>query len=159
MSALSGALLRPGARPSAAAPRAAPRRASALPRAAAAGGGAAAGAPAPAAPLTDDAVPEGHRGLHADLYGDGGAEAAHGTAAAAPAAAASAAPYRFREGEDDGGAVLPLGPWLAAREGERPVGVFAVYDERRALQVRLWRVQWVFALGFKLRPSLSADAL
>jgi hypothetical protein len=30
--------------------------------------------------------------------------------------------------------VLPLRPWLAAREGRRPAGVYALYDARRALQ-------------------------
>lgn len=25
------------------------------------------------------------------------------------------------QGEDDGSALLPVGPWLAAREGEKPV--------------------------------------
>jgi hypothetical protein len=83
--------------------------------------------------VTDDAVPEAHRGLHSFLYGEGGAEEEH--AGAAPGAAAAAAGgYLFREGEDDGSSLVEAGAYLDAREGDRPVGVFAVYDARRNLQ-------------------------
>jgi Fe-S cluster biogenesis protein NfuA len=81
--------------------------------------------------VTDNAVPEGHKGLHSLLYGEGGAEEAHGTAAPA---AANRAPYTFHEGEDDGTAIVSAESYLESREGERPVGVFAVYDSRRNLQ-------------------------
>jgi hypothetical protein len=37
-------------------------------------------AAAAVAPVTDDSVPEGHKGLHASLYGEGGAVEAHGVA-------------------------------------------------------------------------------
>lgn len=65
-----------------------PPRLPAPPRAeaAAAGGrGAPASPPPPTAPapVTDASVPEGHKGLHASLYGEGGAEEAHGVAAQA----------------------------------------------------------------------------
>lgn len=68
-------------------------------------------------------MPEGHQGLHGFLYGEGGAEA-HDAGSS----------YTFREGEDDGSALLPVGPWLAAREVERPVGVYALHDSKRNMQ-------------------------
>lgn len=73
-----------------------------------------------AAPVTDDTVPEGHRGLHDFLYGD---EAGH-----------LADVYRVRAGEDDGTALVPLAAWVAARDAERPLGVYAVYDAAGAPQ-------------------------
>jgi Fe-S cluster biogenesis protein NfuA len=81
--------------------------------------------------VTDDAVPEGHKGLHSLLYGEGGAEEAHGSAAQATA---DRAPYTFHEGEDDGTAIVSTESYLESRDGERPVGVYAVYDSRRNLQ-------------------------
>ncbi|PRW61409.1 nifU chloroplastic isoform A [Chlorella sorokiniana] len=72
---------------------------------------------------TDAAVPEGHQGLHGFLYGEGGAEAHE-----------AGSSYTFREGEDDGSALLPVGPWLVAREGDKPVGVYALHDSKRNLQ-------------------------
>lgn len=38
------------------------------------------------------------------------------------------------QGEDDGSALLPAAAWLAAREGDKPVGVYALYDDKRNLQ-------------------------
>lgn len=81
--------------------------------------------------VTDETVPEGHKGLHSLLYGEGGAEEAHGTAAEQ---SSSLAPYTFHEGEDDGTATVSTESYLESRDGERPVGVFAVYDSRRNLQ-------------------------
>jgi Fe-S cluster biogenesis protein NfuA len=72
--------------------------------------------------VTDAAVPEGHKGLHGFLYGDGGAEE-H-----------DARQYSIRHGEDDGQTVLPVADYLEARDGEKPVGVYALYDVRRELQ-------------------------
>lgn len=69
-------------------------------------------------------MPEGHAGLHGFLYGEGGAEEAH----------SSERGYTFREGEDDGGSLLPVAGYLSGREGEKPVGVYALYDARRNLQ-------------------------
>lgn len=90
--------------------------------------------PAPSAAIvTDESVPEGHRGLHSFLYGEGGAEEAHG-AAAPPGSSSISTPYTFHDGEDDGTAIVPVDAYLETRSGERPVGVFAVYDSRRNLQ-------------------------
>ncbi|KAL4427165.1 hypothetical protein ABPG77_001169 [Micractinium sp. CCAP 211/92] len=103
------------------------RRACPVVRAAAPAGGTGGSSGTPAAVptvVTDAAVPEGHAGLHGFLYGEGGAEEAHG----------SDRGYTFREGEDDGGSLLSVADYLAAREGERPVGVYALYDARRNLQ-------------------------
>eukprot|EP00882_Tetradesmus_deserticola_P012317 GHRQ01013056.1.p1 GENE.GHRQ01013056.1~~GHRQ01013056.1.p1 ORF type:complete len:463 (+),score=198.26 GHRQ01013056.1:85-1389(+) len=72
--------------------------------------------------VTNDAVPEGHKSLHNALYGQEGD--AH----------ASSRRYNFREGEDDGSSILAVPGFLASREGEKPLGVYAVYDERHALQ-------------------------
>ncbi|KAF6255860.1 NifU-like domain-containing protein [Scenedesmus sp. NREL 46B-D3] len=72
--------------------------------------------------VTNDAVPEGHKSLHNALYGQEGD--AH----------ASSRRYNFREGEDDGSSILAVPGYLDSREGEKPLGVYAVYDERHALQ-------------------------
>ena len=75
------------------------------------------------APTTDATVPEGHRGLHSALY-DRDAADVHG----------SVGGYRPVDGEDDGGALLELQAYVAAREGAKPTGVFALYDTARNLQ-------------------------
>lgn len=161
-------------------------------RAAAAAGGSSGSTPAAVGPtiVTDEAVPEGHAGLHGFLYGEGGAEEAHGTgrgytfrevgaappalprdnahraswaaplvlalpsgtpsgpaapaglcpspaarASACKSAACDVRPHALpAQGEDDGASLLPVATYLAAREGERPVGVYALYDSRRNLQ-------------------------
>lgn len=38
------------------------------------------------------------------------------------------------QGEDDGASQVAVGAWLEAREGAKPVGVYALYDARRNLQ-------------------------
>ncbi|GMH45517.1 hypothetical protein BSKO_13474 [Bryopsis sp. KO-2023] len=73
--------------------------------------------------VTDKNVPEGHQGLHGFLYGDGGAEV-HETSRG----------YQFREGEDDGQVLIDVESYLEAREGEVPLGVYALYDTGRNLQ-------------------------
>ncbi|KAK9828600.1 hypothetical protein WJX72_000970 [[Myrmecia] bisecta] len=73
--------------------------------------------------MTDATVPEGHQGLHGFLYGEGGAEA-H----------AAAGGYYVREGEDDGTTLVPTEQYFTARDGEKPLGVYALYDDRRNLQ-------------------------
>ncbi|KAL4459185.1 hypothetical protein ABPG75_014050 [Micractinium tetrahymenae] len=105
------------------APRRAGRRAGFAARAAAPAGGSGGTSSTPAV-VTDAAVPEGHAGLHGFLYGEGGAEEAHG----------SGQSYAFREGEDDGGSLLPVPGYLSGREGEKPVGVYALFDDKRNLQ-------------------------
>ncbi|CAD7698767.1 unnamed protein product [Ostreobium quekettii] len=72
--------------------------------------------------VTDDNVPEGHQGLHGYLYGEGGADEHEGRA------------YEFRRGEDDGSTTLPVSAYLETRDGEKPVGVYALYDVDRNLQ-------------------------
>lgn len=73
--------------------------------------------------MTDQAVPEGHKGLHGFLYGDGGAEEHD-----------SQSQYSFREGQDDGTSCLPVDEYLQTREGEKPLGVYALYDAHNAIQ-------------------------
>eukprot|EP00210_Caulerpa_lentillifera_P004565 g4355.t1 len=72
--------------------------------------------------ISDSNVPEGHRGLHGALYGEGGAELHNSSS------------YEFRDGEDDGEAVMTVSSYLATREGERPLGVYAVYDKSHNIQ-------------------------
>eukprot|EP00878_Enallax_costatus_P031191 GHUV01034086.1.p1 GENE.GHUV01034086.1~~GHUV01034086.1.p1 ORF type:complete len:253 (+),score=67.09 GHUV01034086.1:148-906(+) len=81
--------------------------------------------PSPNVPsvVTDAAVPEGHQSLHGLLYGSGDAADAH-----------QAAGYQFREGEDDGTSLLPVSSYLSSRDGEKPLGVYAVYDEKHNVQ-------------------------
>lgn len=38
------------------------------------------------------------------------------------------------QGEDDGQSLLPVADYLAQRDGEKPIGVYALYDGRRDLQ-------------------------
>lgn len=38
------------------------------------------------------------------------------------------------QGEDDGSSILAVPAYLDSRDGEKPLGVYAVYDERHALQ-------------------------
>lgn len=73
--------------------------------------------------VTDQSVPEGHQGLHGLLYGEGGAEAHNASHS-----------YDFRGGEDDGSAQLPIESYIESRQGEKPVGVYAIYDSKRNLQ-------------------------
>lgn len=72
--------------------------------------------------VTDENVPEGHQNLHGFLYGEGGAEEHEGTA------------YEFRRGEDDGSTILAVASYLDSRDGENPLGVYAVYDVDKNLQ-------------------------
>lgn len=73
--------------------------------------------------VTDEAVPEGHKGLHGFLYGDGGAEEHD-----------SRSQYNFREGQDDGTSCLSVDEYLQTRDGEKPLGVYALYDAHNAVQ-------------------------
>eukprot|EP00798_Chlamydomonas_sp_ICE-L_P027155 gene27155-2389_t len=72
--------------------------------------------------MTDATVPEGHKGLHGALYGEGGAEE-HSSAA-----------YNFRKGEDDGENMIPVEKYLEDRDGEKPLGVYVLYDENLNVQ-------------------------
>mmetsp|Transcript_24265 Transcript_24265/g.79140 ORF Transcript_24265/g.79140 Transcript_24265/m.79140 type:complete len:456 (-) Transcript_24265:2156-3523(-) len=76
----------------------------------------------PTVPVTDDAVPEGHHGLHGFLY-ESESESEH-----------AAAVYRVRQKEDDGTSLIPAGVWTDARNRESPLGVFAVYDSAETCQ-------------------------
>lgn len=79
--------------------------------------------------VTDDAVPEGHRDLHATLYGDAGAESAH-----------RAIEFAW-PGALDGSELLSLAGWLedvrsllSCREPRSAVGLYALYDREGAEQ-------------------------
>lgn len=66
--------------------------------------------------MTDDTVPEAHKGLHSFLYGDGTAHDAE-------------AVYKIRQGEDDGTTIMPTESYLEARNLEKPLGVYATYTK------------------------------
>lgn len=74
--------------------------------------------------VTDDAVPEGHKGLHGFLYGEGGAEV-HGSAVTE---------FKGREGEDDGNAILSFETYISPRESFKYAGVFAIFNSQGSLQ-------------------------
>ncbi|GLI68534.1 hypothetical protein VaNZ11_012974 [Volvox africanus] len=71
-----------------------------------------------AVPVVDDkTVPEAHKGLHGFLYGDGGSEE-HDRGSS----------YTVRTGEDEGSVVMLVPAYLDSRDGEKPLGVYCVYD-------------------------------
>ena len=41
---------------------------------------------------------------------------------------------RVAQGEDEGTELMPVERYLETREGEKPLGVYALYDAARALQ-------------------------
>jgi hypothetical protein len=127
------AACRRAAAPAPARPARAPTRRAAPPRATPGTG-----------PTTDADVPEGHRGLHADLYGDDAA-AAH----------AGGGPYRPVPGEDDGSGLVPVFSYVSARDGAKPPGVFAVYDANKHLQYVGYRCAAVAAAGWRGRAGAA----
>lgn len=117
--------------------------------------------------VTDQAVPEGHKGLHGFLYGEGGAEAHD-----------SGSQYNFREvpcvrlshqapcricasakrinmlaivlqGQDDGTSCLSVEEYLETRDGERPLGVYALYDAHNNVQYVGYSRNMVIAVKVK----------
>ncbi|CAI5463771.1 unnamed protein product [Closterium sp. Yama58-4] len=72
--------------------------------------------------VTDATVPEGHRGLHDFLYGEGDVHEAATSA------------YTVRPGEDDGALLSAVQDYVAARELQKLAGIYAVYDGAGALQ-------------------------
>eukprot|EP00250_Pteridium_aquilinum_P014809 c22214_g1_i1 orf=121-1554(+) len=71
--------------------------------------------------VSDQNVPEGHKGLHGFLYGDGGAEV-HSADSTQPSIS------------DDGTSVEALDEYITAREGSKIAGVFSLYNSQNALQ-------------------------
>eukprot|EP00897_Mesotaenium_endlicherianum_P004008 jgi/Mesen1/3635/ME000020S03162 len=74
--------------------------------------------------VTDETVPEGHKGLHGFLYGDGGADV-HDSPNGG---------YTLQEGEDDGTQVVPFEQYVGARDAQRFAGVYAIYDQQQSVQ-------------------------
>lgn len=46
----------------------------------------------------------------------------------------SSANYVYREAEDDGTVLIPVDEYLESRDGESPIGVYAIFDSKRNLQ-------------------------
>jgi hypothetical protein len=63
----------------------------------------------------------------------------------------------MQQGEDDGTALVPVGAYLRAREGEKPLGVYALYDARRDLQYVGYARNMTLAV--KARCELSPPAV
>lgn len=85
--------------------------------------------------MSDARVPEGHKKLHEKLYGDTtvvdsvDSESVHD---------AYQDRYEYIEGEDDGSSLVPIDVFIETRQRnstsrQPPVGVFAIYDEAKAL--------------------------
>ena len=62
------------------------------------------------------------------------------------------------QGEDDGSAVLPVIEYLEARDGERPVGVYALLDRRRNTQYVGYSRNMVLAIKVRQRANHPANA-
>ena len=80
---------------------------------------------------TDNQIPEVKQKRNNCFSGEQGTETEHGSSTDPAKAGAD---YEFREGEDDANALIPVDQYLESRHGEKPVGVFAVYDKKRNLQ-------------------------
>eukprot|EP00271_Cylindrocystis_brebissonii_P003289 TRINITY_DN140_c0_g1_i1.p1 TRINITY_DN140_c0_g1~~TRINITY_DN140_c0_g1_i1.p1 ORF type:complete len:506 (+),score=96.06 TRINITY_DN140_c0_g1_i1:175-1692(+) len=75
--------------------------------------------------MTDETVPEGHKGLHGFLYGEGSADVHAGD---------DTSTYSLRAGEDDGSLTMPVEAYVTPREARKLAGVYAVYNATGALQ-------------------------
>eukprot|EP00271_Cylindrocystis_brebissonii_P001250 TRINITY_DN11575_c0_g2_i1.p1 TRINITY_DN11575_c0_g2~~TRINITY_DN11575_c0_g2_i1.p1 ORF type:complete len:611 (+),score=115.97 TRINITY_DN11575_c0_g2_i1:47-1834(+) len=76
--------------------------------------------------VTNESVPEGHRGLHGLLYGEDG-EDVHGGVEGTEA-------FSPREDLDTGATIVPFPEYLAARDGQKFAGVYAVYNAEGGLE-------------------------
>ncbi len=63
------------------------------------------------------------------------------------------------QGEDDGSAVLPVSEYLEARDGERPVGVYALLDRRRNTQYVGYSRNMVLAIKVRLSGGHTAHTM
>lgn len=62
--------------------------------------------------------------MHGLLYGESGAEVHEG----------GQQDYQFRPSEDDGSTLVLVESYLESRDGESPLGVYALFDSKRNLQ-------------------------
>lgn len=74
--------------------------------------------------VTDENVPEGHKGLHGFLYGDDGVDV-HGE---------RSREFSMKDGEDDGLSIVGFEDYVKARHGFKFAGIYSVYDANKALQ-------------------------
>ena len=63
------------------------------------------------------------------------------------------------QGEDDGSTVLPVSDYLDARDGERPVGVFALLDARHNTQYVGYSRNMVLAIKVRGGWRCADDAV
>eukprot|EP00270_Netrium_digitus_P014289 TRINITY_DN4836_c0_g1_i2.p1 TRINITY_DN4836_c0_g1~~TRINITY_DN4836_c0_g1_i2.p1 ORF type:complete len:547 (+),score=147.99 TRINITY_DN4836_c0_g1_i2:51-1643(+) len=75
--------------------------------------------------VSDDAVPEEHKGLHSLLYGEAGGADVH---------LAEGKVYEKKAGEDDGTVKVPLSDYVTSRDAQKLAGVYAIYDDQQSLQ-------------------------
>ena len=62
------------------------------------------------------------------------------------------------QGEDDGTTLVPVAQYLEARDGEKPLGVYALYDSSRNVQYVGYGRNIILAVKASTRP-LAAHAL
>ena len=81
---------------------------------------------APTQPQTDEAVPEGHKGLHSYLYGEGGAEGAHSSSSGGSGGGSGYVQFTR-------GTLHEVEEWLARYDSSagqpKVAGVYGVYDD------------------------------
>mmetsp|Transcript_11237 Transcript_11237/g.31312 ORF Transcript_11237/g.31312 Transcript_11237/m.31312 type:complete len:480 (-) Transcript_11237:42-1481(-) len=78
--------------------------------------------------VSDDNVPEGHANLHNELYGD------KSEGGKAHAAVVVNDFDEVLEGELDGTTLFVTSEWLEKRDGTKPCGLYAIYDEGESLK-------------------------
>eukprot|EP00246_Nothoceros_aenigmaticus_P018608 TRINITY_DN9812_c0_g1_i1.p1 TRINITY_DN9812_c0_g1~~TRINITY_DN9812_c0_g1_i1.p1 ORF type:complete len:486 (-),score=93.02 TRINITY_DN9812_c0_g1_i1:238-1695(-) len=89
--------------------------------------------------VTDDTVPEGHKGLHGFLYGEGGADV-HSS---------QGKEFTGKGQEDDGSTILGFQEYVDGREAFKFAGVYAVYGGNGVVQY----------VGYSRNVVLSLKAL
>lgn len=60
------------------------------------------------------------------------------------------------QGEDDGTSLVPVEQYLAVRQGEKPLGVYALYDSGRNLQYVGYARNMTLAIKVPQLPALHA---
>lgn len=62
---------------------------------------------------------------------------------------------RIFQGEDDGTSLVPVERYLAVRQGEKPLGVYALYDSGRNLQYVGYARNIILAIKVLQLPCLA----
>lgn len=111
--------------------------------------------------VSDENVPEGHAGLHDELYGKKAmaGEGAEGGGVGRPHEAVVVNDLRDLDpGELDGTAVFNTEEWLARREGTKPCGLYAIYDAGDRLRFVGYSRNIVLAIRGYAEVTSGADS-